>query len=80
MPAATMACRTIERATSADQPVTLNELCYVVEGGSVHLEAWLNRDGIEGLANALPGIAARLQPPPKPPRRPKQRPQRQADA
>ena len=36
----------------------------------MHIEAWLNRTGLDGLAQALPAIAARLSPPRKPARRP----------
>lgn len=55
-----------EREPTPDSPLALNELCYTVDGDQVHLEAWLDRKGLEAMGQALPTIAARLSPPRRP--------------
>lgn len=51
-----------ERQPTPDSPLTLNELCYTVDGDQVHLEAWLDRKGLDAMGQAIPTIAARLKP------------------
>lgn len=58
-----------EREPTPDSPITLNELCYTVDGDQVHLEAWLDRRGLEAMGQAIPVIAARLSAPRRPTKR-----------